>query len=464
MCDSIGKYKCGKCDACYSIKRNNLAIRLKEHFKFFETLDVSARACLFGMLTYTNYTLPRYYPNDDDPLPWQKGFQNYIKRLRKLYPFLKFDYFVSAEFSPRGRFHLHPLFFVYLSDDFYTFKTNDLALLSRYHNCLRVLSISTYYHVKNLRNSHVKSVRPYTSFEAYVRSILMSAWTLAPVPRANWNFGISDFEVVDSAKAVIYSTKYMTKTPRDDRFRKTLTLIPKSNVNYKYIHYKVDKHTNVIKRDITKSYLISRGLGNYFFDSDQYRTLKNNFALFYKDFKLPVTYNFKVIGYKTYKVLVTPDLYYYDTDDVGFSNNAKYSLPNIWRQHLYDELAPLGSEYRSLISTAGINKLDFTYLQSLISLCQSYNIPFDVRSVSFELKSVRPNYFFDYSYYITDDIINTSPLSHRLISLDVPKIVLMPSDYQKLVNIVKSKYNHVSKFKKLMLWQNPVNQSHGGLV
>ena len=53
MCRSIRKYKCGTCAACYSIKRNSLAIRLREHYcGYLRHYSKNQFAILFGMLTF----------------------------------------------------------------------------------------------------------------------------------------------------------------------------------------------------------------------------------------------------------------------------------------------------------------------------------------------------------------------------------------------------------------------------
>ena len=65
MCKSIRKYKCGTCNACYSTKRNSLAIRLKEHYKgYLRHFKSNQFAILFGMLTFDTEHLPALNPND----------------------------------------------------------------------------------------------------------------------------------------------------------------------------------------------------------------------------------------------------------------------------------------------------------------------------------------------------------------------------------------------------------------
>ena len=60
MCRTIRKFKCGTCAACYSSKRNALAIRLKEHYQgILRHYDENCYAVLFGMLTFTDENLPR---------------------------------------------------------------------------------------------------------------------------------------------------------------------------------------------------------------------------------------------------------------------------------------------------------------------------------------------------------------------------------------------------------------------
>ena len=59
MCRSLRKYKCGTCAACYSIKRNSLAIRLREHYNgYLRHYSKNQYAVLFGMLTFDDEHLP----------------------------------------------------------------------------------------------------------------------------------------------------------------------------------------------------------------------------------------------------------------------------------------------------------------------------------------------------------------------------------------------------------------------
>ena len=74
------------------------------------------------MLTFDDEHLPPLQPNNDIVCNWQKPIQSFLKRLNKLYPFLKFEYYISAEFGKKGRLHCHPLWFVVPRDVTPVFK------------------------------------------------------------------------------------------------------------------------------------------------------------------------------------------------------------------------------------------------------------------------------------------------------------------------------------------------------
>ena len=387
MCKSIRKYKCGTCNACYSTKRNSLAIRLKEHYKgYLRHYKPNQYAILFGMLTFDTEHLPALNPNDDIVCNWQKPIQGFLKRLNKLYPFLKFEYFISAEFGDKGRLHCHPLWFVVPRDVTPIFKGQTEV---RFQQMLSALADSTIYKVKVLesRSKKRKSIVNFTAFELYVRNII----------RDTYNLGLTECTPIISAKAVVYATKYMTKS-RNIAFRRRVFLSPDSKRTTKNfievsdpffktrqklgfavnpnngttfdITYHAPRKVKRFYIDIYKSYLLSRGIGDFFYETPQWFSLLNNFKLDSKVLHLDSSHS--------YNLFFTPSLRWYDDMHNANTDNKGYSLPLKYRQHLYNLIAPLGTPERDLIATAGTLKLDYYYLAGLVSLCQSHNIPYSL--------------------------------------------------------------------------------------
>lgn len=399
MCKSLRKYKCGTCSACYSIKRNSLAIRLREHYEgYLRHFKKNQFAILFGMLTFDNEHLPEIRPNSDIVCNWQKPIQSFLKRLNKLYPFLKFEYYISAEFGKKGRLHCHPLWFVVPRDVTIVFKNQTEK---RFNDMLSALSDTKIYKVKLLHSDSKKRTEYayFTAFELYVRNII----------RDTYNLGISECSPIQSVKAVVYATKYMTKSRNtafrrrvwlsDDSTRKTSNFVVVDDPFFKVSNrlgvavnpstgtsFNVNCFTPRQKKrfyiDMYKSYLISRGIGDYFYETPQWLNLLYSFKLDTKILRLDSTH--------TFELSFTPPLKWYDHLHPYNVDNRGYSLPLKYRQRLYDLLAPLGSYNRAIIATAGLNKLDYTYLAKLVGMCQSHNIPYTlVSSGDFYLPVIR---------------------------------------------------------------------------
>lgn len=95
------KVPCGKCVACLSSRSLSWTFRLKEELK------VSSSA-FFVTLTYDEAHLP--IDKDHRPIVKKRDFQNFMKRLRKNIPGVRF--FAVSEYGPTGhRPHYHALIF-----------------------------------------------------------------------------------------------------------------------------------------------------------------------------------------------------------------------------------------------------------------------------------------------------------------------------------------------------------------
>lgn len=426
MCKTLRKYKCGTCNACYSTKRNSLAIRLKEHYKgYLRHFKSNQFAILFGMLTFDDEHLPALNPTDDIVCNWQKPIQGFLKRLNKLFPFLKFEYFISAEFGHKGRLHCHPLWFVVPRDVTPIYKGQTEV---RFQQMLSALSDTTIYNVKVLqsRSKKRKTIVNFTAFELYVRNII----------RDTYNLGLSECTPIISAKAVVYATKYMTKS-RNIAFRRRVFLSPDSTRQTKNfievddpffktrqkIGFAVNPNNGTsfdvtyhaprkVKRyyiDIYKSYLLSRGIGDFFYETPQWLNLLNNFKLDSKVMRLDSDHS--------YNLFFTPSLRWFDDMHKANADNKGYSLPLKYRQHLYNMIAPLGTPERDLIATAGTLKLDYYYLSSLVGLCQSNNIPYTLYDCG--------------DYYL-------------------PDIRISSEDWKRLNQIQLDNYNSIARLKQFI--------------
>lgn len=411
MCRTIRKFKCGTCAACYSSKRNALAIRLKEHYQgILRHYDENCYAVLFGMLTFTDENLPRPDFTKDVVTEWTKPIQLYLKRLNKLYPFLKFDYYIGAEYSPKGRFHCHPIWFVTPRESV-SCKYNTKRLKDRYSQFLKVLADTKKYTLKLLHSDSKKRKETYVvnAFTKYVHDLLL----------ANYTLGLSECKPVESSRAIVYVTKYVTKS-RNEFFRRRSYISLDSQMETSkfrliddpvYLNRKVRQYY----KDIYKSYLISRGIGDYFYETPQWFRLLRNFKIDEEIYQLDQN--------TAIKVLVPSPLKWFDCD-YQFKNRG-YSLPLKYRQHLYDLLAPkeingIPNEQRMIISTAGRDKLDVAYLKHIISLCQSNNI----------------------DYVLVDT------------GTAVPDIRLTtPGAYDRLNAMQMKQYDDIKAFKERMLWQ-----------
>lgn len=426
MCKSIRKFKCGTCESCYSSKRNSLAIRLKEHYKgYLRHFEKNQSAILFGMLTFDDAHLPRIEYNADVVCNWQPSAQSYLKRLNKLYPFLKFEYFISAEVGKQGRLHLHPLWFVAPRDVVPCYKG---ANLQRFHEMLSALSDKSIYNVQLLHSSSKKrkEIVDFTAFEKYVHDLLL----------LNWDCGLSECKPVLSPKAIVYITKYMTKS-RDIIFRRRVWLsddatrksthfvyqndpFRKSRVTIGYAEDTSSRFSVPLIADVPrqrkrffkyiyKSYLLSRGIGDYFYETPQWLSLLSNFQLDKKKLKLDSNHE--------YEIFFTPTLKWYDETHEHNTLNNGYSLPLKYRHHLYDSIAPKDTLERDFISSAGLAKLLYHHVSRLVSLCQSNNISYEIHSYGHD-----------------------SP----------PDIIIDPAGWKKLNEMQLSNYNAISRFKQFL--------------
>lgn len=426
MCRTLRKFACGTCESCYSSKRNSLAIRLKEHYRgYLRHYNNNECAILFGMLTFA----PKFYPNVDFSADivchWQKPVQAYLKRLNKLYPFLKFEYFISAEVSEKGRLHCHPLWFVVPRDAHPNYKGANRV---RFNAMLSALSDNTIYKVKLLHSSSKKrnEVRDFTAFELYVRNLLL----------LNWNDGLSECSPVLSSKAIVYCTKYMTKS-RNDIFRRKVYISEDSTrksshfdvVDDAFFKYRlssgymlnphngetipvivdVPRQVKRFYKYIYKSYLISRAIGNFFYETPQWLSLFNNFQLDERILKLDDSH--------TIKLLFTPSLRWYDETHELSQDNKGYPLPLKYRQALYNALAPKDTLERDIIATAGLNKLFYKFTLSVLSLCQSHNIP----------------YFLKFKDH-----------------LSLPDIILDHDNWKRLNELQLQKFNSIARLKQFL--------------
>lgn len=104
---------CGKCPACLSTKRDDLAFRLDAEYNSRDTL-----CSLFITLTYST----EYVPLNVDPNTGEEfmqvssddihNFFKYFRKLGKEYD-LKFTYFLASEYGDQfGRPHYHAIFFI----------------------------------------------------------------------------------------------------------------------------------------------------------------------------------------------------------------------------------------------------------------------------------------------------------------------------------------------------------------
>lgn len=465
MCKTLSKYKCGKCYSCYSSKRNSLAIRLTEHYNgIIRHFEKGTYAIFFGMLTFKDEAMPKFKPDSAKPFHWQKPIQDYIKRLNKLFPFLKFEYFIGAEFPPgiNGRFHCHPLFFVTLREDFWDnpkYKVPNSNLALRYASCIMNLQCENTAIIKMLKSrTHKERNRAdsykVTYFEKFVFDLLKWQWS---------ENGISNFRPVLNTKAVKYVTKYVMKS-RNPNF-----------VQYHVVKYKDSSKCPIPFRSSTynsdfgkirtiyKSYLISRGIGNYFYETQQYKDLLNNFRLEFKTEKIPFYFYDGELYEKEITYLSTSPLFWSDPENCGYNSKNQYSLPLKYRQHLYDEIAPKYSENRLFISSAGYTKLDLSFIKFITSQLISLGLNFWVKTANTETQSISPNYHFNnkitldsskyFGFPIYPQFDNSVIISQ--LTYDIPYQVITSRDnWQILEKIADDYYTKVSKFKNQLLFDD----------
>ena len=179
-----------------------------------------------------------------------------------------------------------------------------------------------------------------------------------------------------------------------------------SSFNVSYLSPRQKKRFYI---DFYKSYLISRGIGDYFYETPQWLDLLQNFKLETKVFHLDAQHSFELT--------LTPSLRWYDESHAYNVENKGYSLPLKYRKRLYDLLAPIGTLERAVIATAGINKLDYHYLAQIVGLCESQNIP--------------------YTLVPTDDYY-------------LPDIQLSSENWKRLNDIQLQNYYQVSRLKQFL--------------
>ena len=385
MCKRLGKYKCGHCEACLSEKRNDLAIRIVENYEgICRNFDPRYRAILFGMLTYRDECLPKSDITKDVVTPWQRPVQLFLKRLNRYYPWLRFEYYIAAEYSPspNHRFHLHPVFMVTPRD--YEPKIPK-CWQKNYDEYLRVLSDDTPSYKVALLKSKTKereNVANFTPFEEYVRRIILKEWTL----------GLAELRPVNSRRAVIYVTKYMQKSRVNEFFRNRVYLSLDSQqklkkyrvvddpffADYHRIGFDGNGHTIKIRtprkrrqyyKDLYKSYLMSSHMGDAYYETPQFLELMRNFKI---DL-VPSDYSDELVP-------VIPRLRWFNSQHKG--DQRGFPLPKKYRQHLYDLIAPkedkngIPNEYRLYIAAAGRNLLELTYLNCVVGLLTSAGRPY----------------------------------------------------------------------------------------
>lgn len=410
MCKTISKYKCGTCQSCYSSKRNSLMIRVQEHYNgIIRNFQPNEYAMLFGMLTYTDANLPTDH--------WQRSVQLYLKRLNKLFPFLRFEYLIVGELSKKSRFHCHPIFFVTPRE---TLPKLTKSGTLRFTEMLNAIEDDKTYSIKLLHSDSKqrKETANFTSFEKYVRHLLI----------ANWTLGLSELRPLTSAKGALYITKYVTKS-RNEFFRQRSYLNEDTKVKttkyiLKYDPWAIEKvigytalpqsipiavqpKKKIYYKDIYKCYLISRGLGDYFYETSQYLDLLKNFKIQKHTIQ---SYDFQL----TLDVL--PSLKWFNPNQ---KDCRGYSLPLKYRKHLLDNIAPIYSPYRMYIGQCGQNSLAVHYFETLVSMCHNYNIAYTLET--------------DYSTYN-----------------GIPRVSLSSDGWNKLNSIQSKNYYEISCIKDII--------------
>lgn len=391
MCKAFTKYKCGKCYSCLAEKRNHLMIRLAEHYDgICRHFSPNQRAILFGVLTFDDDFLPPSNFNHDHVTRWQPLVTKFVKRFRSLYPFLDIKYYIGAEFGGRStkRLHLHPVFFVtpkldhfeeFFEPSYRKYEAFD-SLNDRKTECLRAMLDDTIYKVPVLRSrSGMPDYHKYNAFNNFVVSAIKRCWV----------FGLCDFDQLNSNLAVKYVTKYTLKS-RDERFRIKSRILdrywrPLSSGRYvKYSTFKDfsgDKFSpSWRERIIYKQYLISNGIGYYYFETPQYANLVRNLSVLPYTFSYISEYDGKNIVRDTYQTRVlSKPLRWSDPNNLGFNKKNSYSLPISWRKPILDSLC-FGAERDDLGKFLQLNSI----LQNFIgvsSICMSYSIPFSIKKV-----------------------------------------------------------------------------------
>lgn len=397
MCKGHGIYKCGKCYSCRARKRNDIMIRLTEHYRGLYRHFIQPHiAVMFGVMTFDDNFIPNVNLNLDVVCDWQRPVQKFLANVRAKYPFLNFQYFISAEFGGKtGRLHLHPLFMVTPKYEMLESVGNykNLSQLKRKLDCISALEDgSLYTRVSPLFNSHKYGVTTrkhvnLTAFQTYIYDLLQE----------EWYFGMSDIEPVLSVNAVKYVTKYTLKAtdPRFARhywrlktdFWKPLkkSVIPHSVLHKCKSKSKYDVGFDVEKHTMYKQYLISNGIGKYFFETQQARELLHNLAFVEQRVKVPLNLHDDIEV-----SLIRPNkrLVYRDPTYIGKDKN-EYSLPSSYKQHILDLYFGNYTPERAVVGQSLQFQFKLSSICKFAQICRAYNYPFHI-DFKFNCDDLRP--------------------------------------------------------------------------
>lgn len=444
MSHTLSKYIASDSPVARSNLRNSLAIRLVEEFKGINRHYTDKDSvCFFSLFTLDDVHYVHYdYANK--VLNWQGLFQKMFKRLKKLYPFLTFSYAIFPEFSPKkDRLHFHSTIFCRPNCLLGALSCRNTPTASdvRQLSVLSAINSNDSVVVRHLQSnskSHSNTTRM-TKFQSLIYKVLKQQWV----------YGLSEHRLLTSTLGVKYVTKYVTKS-RDERFYRH---VPAKAAYIERINrgtwIQEIIHSAIKAKKIYKCYLISRGIGSYFFETEQYKRLFDNLKVEKKAFTIPCYFEKgELLSTKKVELFVTPSLRWYDNED-PFSKKG-FSLPLYYRQHLYNEKYPLGTYERALVSTAGIQKLEFSFFKKVASLCID-------NGYDFWLQEYNPCEHTDNSY--------RTPILHNGLA---PSFELKPNTYphvwKKINDIYTRQFNSINQFKSKILWSNQKNHSLGGLV
>ena len=86
MCKGHGIYKCGKCYSCRARKRNDIMIRLTEHYRGLYRHFIQPHiAVMFGVMTFDDNFIPNVNLNLDVVCDWQRPVQKFLANVRAQY-------------------------------------------------------------------------------------------------------------------------------------------------------------------------------------------------------------------------------------------------------------------------------------------------------------------------------------------------------------------------------------------